>query len=314
MIRFIGYRLLLAVPTIILVTFMVFALMALSPTDPAVALAGDNPTPERLAQLHRLLGLDKPFLVRYADWGWQVLQGNFGVSPVTHQSVISDLMFRLPITLSMLLLAIVFALVFSVVFGTLAALYRGGIVDWLTNAIANVLLAIPPFVAAVLLVLLLSVAHPLFPATGYATLTAGVVPFFKFMTLPAISLAVIPAALLTRQVRGALIDAMEEDYVRTARAKGLRTWVVTGKHAAKNAAVPVVTVLGLLVAQMVGSAVVVERIFAIPGLGSLSVDSVLNGDLVSIQGLVVLVAVIVIVVNLLVDMSYGYFNPKLRSR
>src|SRR5690348_18276882 len=128
MIRFIGYRLLLAVPTIILVTFMVFALMALSPTDPAVALAGDNPTPERLAQLHRLLGLDKPFLVRYADWGWQVLQGNFGVSPVTHQSVISDLMFRLPITLSMLLLAIVFALVFSVVFGTLAALYRGGIV------------------------------------------------------------------------------------------------------------------------------------------------------------------------------------------
>ncbi|TYL55893.1 ABC transporter permease [Nocardioides sp. BGMRC 2183] len=314
MIRFVGYRLLLAVPTIVLVTFLVFALMALSPADPAVAIAGDDATPEQLAQVRHDLGLDDPFLIRYADWGWQALQGNLGVSPVTHQSVLSDLQFRLPITLSLLLLALVFSIVIGVLLGTLAALNRGGVIDWVANGVTNLLMAVPPFVAATLLVLMLAVARPLFPATGYATVTAGVGPYLTYMTLPALALAVIPAALLMRQVRGALIDAMEEDYVRTARAKGLRTWTVVGKHAAKNAAIPVVTVLGLLIAQMLGGAVVVEKIFAIPGLGSASVESVLTGDLVTLQGLVLVVALVVIVVNLLVDASYGYFNPKLRTR
>ncbi|MFC0863160.1 ABC transporter permease [Sphaerimonospora cavernae] len=314
MIRFIGKRLLLAVPTVVLVTFLVFVLMELSPTDPAVALAGDNPTPERLAELRHMLGLDRPFLERYFDWGLHALQGDLGTSPVTHQSVISDLMARLPITASLVLLSMIFTLVIGVGLGTIAALKKGGIVDWITNSIANLLMAIPPFVAAMLLVLFLAISNPIFPATGYATLGAGLGLWLEFMTLPALSLAIIPAALLTRQVRGALVDALEEDYVRTARAKGLRRTMVVGKHTAKNAAIPVVTVLGLVVTQMVGGAVVVESIFAIPGLGSVSVDSVLKGDLVTLQGLVLLVAVAVTVVNLLVDASYGYFNPRLRTR
>ncbi|WP_231123661.1 ABC transporter permease [Nocardioides sambongensis] len=175
-------------------------------------------------------------------------------------------------------------------------------------------MAIPPFVAAVLLVLLLAIAYPLFPATGYAQLSDGIGAWLEFMTLPALALAAVPAALLTRQVRGALIDAMEEDYVRTARAKGLRKGPIVAKHAAKNAAVPVVTVVGLVVTQMIGGAVVVERVFGIPGLGSVSVESVLTGDLITLQGLVLVTALVVITVNLLVDMSYGYFNPRLRTR
>jgi peptide/nickel transport system permease protein len=313
MIRFVGQRLLMAVPTIVLVTFLVFVLMELSPTDPAVALAGDNPTPERLAEVRAALGLDEPFLQRYLEWGLNALTGDLGTSPVTHQSVLSDLMFRLPITASLVLLAMIFAIVIGVGLGTVAALKRGGLVDWLANSVANLLLAVPPFVAAILLVLFLAVMNPLFPATGFADLGAGVAPWLQFMTLPALSLAIIPAALLTRQVRGALIDALEEDYIRTARAKGLRKWRVVTKHAAKNAAVPAVTVLGLVVTHMFGGAVVVEKIFAIPGLGSVSVDSVLTGDLVTLQGMVLLVAVLVTVVNLLVDASYGYFNPRLRT-
>lgn len=314
MTRFIGKRLLLAVPTIILVTLLVFVLMELSPTDPAAALAGDNPTPERLAELHHMLGLDRPFLTRYLEWGWNALRGDFGVSPVTHQSVMSDLMFRLPITASLVILAMLFSVVMGVGLGTIAALNKGGVVDWIMNSIANLLMAIPPFVAAVLLVLFLAIMSPVFPATGYASISAGVGPWLQFTTLPALSLAIIPGALLTRQVRGALIDALEEDYVRTARAKGLRRRMVVGKHAAKNAAVPVVTVLGLVFTSMFGGAVVVEKIFAIPGLGSVSVESVLNGDLITLQGLVLLVAVLVTAVNLLVDASYGYFNPRLRTR
>ena len=314
MTRFIGKRLLLAIPTIILVTLLVFVLMELSPTDPAAALAGDNPTPERLAELHHMLGLDRPFFTRYLEWGWNAIRGDFGVSPITHQSVMSDLMFRLPITASLVVLALLFSLVMGVVLGTVAALNKGGAVDWIMNSIANLLMAIPPFVAAVLLVLFLAIMSPVFPATGYANMSAGIGPWLQFSTLPALSLAIIPGALLTRQVRGALVDALEEDYVRTARAKGLRGRMVAGKHAAKNAAVPVVTVLGLVVTNMFGGAVVVEKIFAIPGLGSVSVESVLNGDLITLQGLVLLVAVLVTLVNLLVDASYGYFNPRLRTR
>jgi peptide/nickel transport system permease protein len=314
MIRFIGKRLLLAVPTIVLVTLLVFVLVELSPTDPAAALAGDDPTPQRLAEIRHTLGLDRSFTTRYLDWGRHALQGNLGVSPITHQPVLSDLLFRLPVTASLVLLALLFSVVVGVGLGTIAALNRGGIVDWITNGIAGLLMAIPPFVAAVLLVLLLAISWPIFPATGYASLAAGIGPWLRFMTLPALSLAVIPAALLTRQVRGALIDALDEDYARTARAKGLRRRVVVGKHAAKNAAMPVVTVLGFVIIQMFGGAVVVEKIFAIPGIGSLSVDSVLDGDLVTLQGLVLLVAVVVTVVNLVVDASYGYFNPRLRTR
>lgn len=314
MIRFILKRLALAVPTIVLVTAMVFLLMELSPADPVAALAGDNPSPERLAGIRASLGLDQPVYTRYLDWAASALRGDLGTSPIKHQSVVSELMFRIPVTGSLVALALLFSIVMGVVFGTISALKRGGVVDWCVNSIANFLMAIPPFLAAVLLVLLFALTLPLFPAIGYASMGDGLGPWLQYSTLPALALAIIPGALVTRQVRGALIDTMEEDYIRTARAKGLRRAAVVGKHAAKNAAIPVVTVMGLLVTSMFGGAVVVERIFGVPGLGSLSVDAVLTGDVVMLQGLVLVVALLVTLVNLLVDASYGYFNPRLRVR
>lgn len=314
MIRFILKRLALAVPTIVLVTAMVFLLMELSPADPVAALAGDNPSPERLAEIRASLGLDQPVYTRYLDWAASALRGDLGTSPIKHQSVVSELMFRIPVTGSLVALALLFSIVMGVVFGTISALKRGGVVDWCVNSIANFLMAIPPFLAAVLLVLLFALTLPLFPAIGYASMGDGLGPWLQYSTLPALALAIIPGALVTRQVRGALIDTMEEDYIRTARAKGLRRAAVVGKHAAKNAAIPVVTVMGLLVTSMFGGAVVVERIFGVPGLGSLSVDAVLTGDVVMLQGLVLVVALLVTLVNLLVDASYGYFNPRLRVR
>ncbi|WP_349307239.1 ABC transporter permease [Rhodococcus sp. IEGM 1379] len=314
MVRFIRQRVLLAIPTILIVTFLVFVLMELSPSDPALALAGDNPTPEKLAEARAALGLDRPMLARYVEYLGNAVRGDFGTSPITHQSVLSDLMFRLPITAALVLLSLIFTVVLGVTLGTLAAVYKGGVVDWFANSVAALLMSVPPFVAGVLLILFLAVSSQMFPATGYATLSDGLVPWLTYMTLPALSLALIPAALLTRQVRSAMVDALEEDYIRTARAKGLRRVTVVGKHAAKNAAVPVVTVLGLVVTQMVGGAVVVEKLFAIPGLGSVSVDAVLTGDLVTLQGLVLFIALVVTAVNLLVDASYGYFNPRLRVR
>lgn len=314
MIRFILKRLALAVPTIVLVTAMVFLLMELSPADPVAALAGDNPSPERLAEIRASLGLDQPVYTRYLDWAASALNGDLGTSPIKHQSVASELMFRIPVTGSLVALALLFSIVMGVVFGTISALKRGGVVDWCVNSIANFLMAIPPFLAAVLLVLLFALTLPLFPAIGYASMGDGLGPWLQYSTLPALALAIIPGALVTRQVRGALIDTMEEDYIRTARAKGLRRAAVVGKHAAKNAAIPVVTVMGLLVTSMFGGAVVVERIFGVPGLGSLSVDAVLTGDVVMLQGLVLVVALLVTLVNLLVDASYGYFNPRLRVR
>lgn len=314
MIRFIGKRLALAVPTIVIVTLMVFLLMELSPTDPVSALAGDNPTPERLAEIRAQLGLDQPVYVRYGEWAANALQGDLGTSPIKHQSVLSELMFRLPVTSSIVLLALIFSMAMGVFFGTVSALNRGGVIDWISNSIANFLMAIPPFLAAILLILLFSLTVPIFPAIGYASIADGLGPWLQYSTLPALALAIIPGALLTRQVRGALIDTMEEDYIRTARAKGLRRAAIVGKHAAKNAALPVVTVMGLLVTSMFGGAVVVEKIFGIPGLGGLSVDAVLTGDVVMLQGIVLVVALVVTVVNLLVDASYGFFNPRLRAR
>jgi peptide/nickel transport system permease protein len=309
-----GRRLLLAIPTIILTTFLVFVLMELSPQDPAATLAGENATPEALAEARTVLGLDRPFLERYLAWGWDAIRGNLGVSPISHQDVLTAILTKLPITGSLLLLALIFTLIIGLVLGTAAALNRNKFIDRLSNVVASLLMSLPPFVSGIVLATLFALTFRLFPATGFAPISQGLGPWLQFTTLPALALALIPAALLTRQVRGALVDALEEDYIRTARAKGLSRLSIVGKHAAKNAAIPAVTVLGLAIVQMVSGTVVVEKIFAIPGIGSLSVDTVLTGDLIMLQGIVLVIAVVVTIVNLLVDTSYGLFNPRLRTR
>jgi peptide/nickel transport system permease protein len=314
MLRFVAQRLLTVIPLIVLVMLAVFILVDLAPGDAATVIAGDTASPERIAQIRADLGLDRPWWHRFADFLGGLVHGDLGTSPISNQSVTESVTQRLPITASLLVLATLFAVLIGCVAGTVAALHRNGIVDRVVNGAAALLMALPGFVVGIILVLSFALEFPLFPATGYATIGEGMSTWLYYMTLPALALSGVPAAQIARQTRGALIDALEEDYIRTARAKGLRARWVLGKHAAKNAAVPVITILGVLVGALIGGAVIIERVFAIPGLGSLSVEAVLNRDLPTLQGVVLVSAVAVIFLNLLVDISYGYFNPQVRAR
>jgi peptide/nickel transport system permease protein len=314
LLQFIGRRLLTVVPLLILVTLAVFLLLDLAPGDAATTIAGDDASAERIAQIRAELGLDQPLLVRFGEFLAGVFQGDLGSSPITGQEVSDVLLQRLPISLSLVGLAMVFAFVIGCTAGTVAALHRNGWVDRVVNGISALFMAVPSFVVGIVLVLVFALTLSWFPATGYAPLSEGIGPWLQFTTLPALALAGVPAAQIARQTRGALIDALEEDYIRTARAKGLRKPLIVGKHAAKNAAIPVITVMGVLLGALIGGSVVIERVFAIPGIGSLSVDAVLSRDLPTLQGVVLVSAIAVIFLNLLVDVAYGYLNPQVRIR
>ena len=307
-------RILFAVPTVLILMFVVFLLADLAPADPAQRIAGENATPEQVAEVRERLGLDDPLLTRYVTYVGNAVQGDFGESVISRQSVLDDLLARVPVTLSLVSLSLFFAIVVSLVLGMLAAMRKGTIVDTAISGFASLLMSLPSFLSGLLLILGLAIIYPILPATGYATPADGVLPWLTYTTLPALALALVPSALMTRHIRGALLDTLDEDYIRTARAKGLRFKTVVGKHAEKNAAVPVVTILSLEVVHMVGNTVVVERLFAMPGIGALGVDSVTNGDLVTLQGLVLFVALVVTAVNLLADISYGFLNPRLAKR
>lgn len=314
MLIYITKRLLLAVPTLLVLMFALFVLVQLSPADPARVVAGDNATPEQVAEVRAQMGIDDPLLERYWRYLTSAVQGDLGDSLVSGQPVLANLFDRLPVTLSLVALAIVLTVLISTVLGTLAALNPGRWIDTVTSGIATLLMTMPSFLSALLLVLVFAIQAQVLPAVGYAMPSDGFLEWLRFAILPATSLALVPAALLARQIRGALRESMQADYVRTARAKGMSDGVVVAKHAARNAAIPVVTVLGLEAVYMIGGTVVIERLFAIPGIGSLGVDSVLNGDLITLQGLVLFVGVVVLAVNLLVDLTYGYFDPKLVTR
>lgn len=314
MLIYITKRLLLAVPTLLVLMFALFVLVQLSPADPARVVAGDNATPEQVAEVRAQMGIDDPLLERYWRYLTSAVQGDLGDSLVSGQPVLANLFDRLPVTLSLVALAIVLTVLISTVLGTLAALNPGRWIDTVTSGIATLLMTMPSFLSALLLVLVFAIQAQVLPAVGYAMPSDGLLEWLRFAILPATSLALVPAALLARQIRGALRESMQADYVRTARAKGMSDGVIVAKHAARNAAIPVVTVLGLEAVYMIGGTVVIERLFAIPGIGSLGVDSVLNGDLITLQGLVLFVGVVVLAVNLLVDLTYGYFDPKLVTR
>jgi peptide/nickel transport system permease protein len=311
---FIGRRLLTVVPLLLLVAFAVFLLLELAPGDAATAIAGEDASAERIAQIRAELGLDQPLWERFMDFVAGVVRGDLGTSPLSGQEVSDALAQRLSISLSLIALAMLFAIVIGCAAGTVAALHRNGWVDRVVNGIAALFMAVPSFVVGIILVLLFALTLSWFPATGYAPLSEGVGPWLEFTTLPALALAGVPAAQIARQARGAMIDALEEDYIRTARAKGLQKRWIVGKHAAKNAAIPVITVMGVLLGNLIGGSVIIERVFAIPGIGSLSVEAVLNRDLPILQGVVLVSAIAVIFLNLLVDVAYGYLNPQVRVR
>ncbi|WP_127783185.1 ABC transporter permease [Rhodococcus sp. X156] len=313
MLRYSGKRLLTAIPLLLVVPLLIFFLIDLSPGDPAVILAGENPTPERLAAIRESLQLDHNVFIRYLDWVGGVLQGDLGMSYISNQTV-SDLLFRrMGTTMSLVLFAMVVAVLVGAILGTVASLRPGGIVDRAVNVIASIAIAIPAFWFGLVLVAIFAVSLRALPASGFSPLSEGFTPWIRHLVLPGIALGLLPAAEVTLQLRASLVQVLKSDYVLNARAKGLSPVSVVIKHGMKNALIPVATVLGIRVSEVLGGAVTIEIIYNMPGLGSMAVEAVQNRDIPVLLGFVLFTTVVVVLVNLVVDISYGYFNPKVRA-
>ncbi|MES1926054.1 ABC transporter permease [Salinisphaera sp. T31B1] len=312
MLKILISRIAAAVPLLAIISFLIFSLIVLIPGDPAVSLAGQNPTPAQIAAIRDTLGLNEPFLVRYWHWVSGLLQGDLGHSLFSSQPVWVDITARLPTTVSLVGLCMLIAVVLGVALGAVAGLRAGSWMDRAATVLASIGVAVPYFWVGMLLIMTLSVTYPLFPSVGYVPLTQDPWQWFRHLALPAFALSLTPSAIIARQTRASLVTVMSEDYIRTARAKGLSPVRIVVKHALKNAALPVITVFGIEMSRLLGSTVVIEQLFSLPGIGKLAYDAVFNRDFPVVQGVVLVAAGMVIFINILVDVSYAYFNPRVR--
>jgi peptide/nickel transport system permease protein len=312
--KFFLWRVLSTVPVVFVVTFVVFGLILLIPGDPAITIAGPDATPEQIETIREGLGLNRPFIIQYVDWLGSALQGDLGTSLFTSRPVTTSIMESLPVTLTLTVTAIVISLLISVPLAIVSATRRGGWIDRVATVTSSIGIALPSFWLGLMLVLLFSITLGWLPATGYVPLAQDPAAWLRHILLPALTLGVAAAAESTRQLRGSIIEVLQQDYVRTARAKGMRTRKVIGKHVLKNASVPLVTVIGLQVTLLLGGAIVVEQVFGVPGLGQVAISAVTTRDLPVIQGVVLVAVLVAMLSNLLVDLTYGYLNPKVRAR
>jgi peptide/nickel transport system permease protein len=294
------------------VSILVFSFDSLIPGDPALVLAGESASAEDIERTRELLGLNRPLAERYLDWAANALRGDFGRSLYSTRSVGEEIGARLPVTLSLLALALLIGLAFGVSAGIAAALNRGKPLDRALVLLASVGVALPNFWLGMLFVVAFAIHWRLLPATGYTPFTENPVDWLRHLVLPAVALSTGPAAELTRQVRGSVIDILQRDFVRTAIAKGLPRRMVIGKHVLKNTGVTVATVTGIQMSVLLGASVVVEQVFGLPGIGGLIVESVFARDLPIVQGIVLVTTVLILASSLLVDLSYAYFNPKMQ--
>lgn len=313
MIKFLLRKLAMALPLLIVVPFLVFAMIDLVPGDPAAILAGENADPAQIEAVREKLNLDAALLVRYGEWLLNAVQGDLGASFTSGASVIDLLGRSLGATLSLVAFALLIAVVLGVSLAVLAAARPYGPLDRAISAGAALAIAMPTFWLALLLVSLLAIQVPLFPSFGYVPPGDGLGEWVAHLVLPALALSVLPAAELVMQLRSSLLSTMTTDYVLNARAKGMPPSSVMFKHGMKNALVPVVTVFGFRVAEILGGTVAIEFIFNISGLGRLALDAVQARDIPVVLGFVLFSTLVVVVVNFLVDLSYGYLSPKVRA-
>ena len=313
MLRLFGTRLLMTIPLLLVVSFLIYSLIVLVPGDPAVALAGQNPSPDQIEAVRERLGLNDPFLVQYWHWLSDALRGNLGKSLFTNEDVWSSILGRVPVTLSLTFLALLLAAILGLTLGMIAGLHPGSWIDRLATVGASIGVALPYFWVGMILVLIFAINNRILPATSYVPLTTSPIEWFKHLIIPALALAIAPMAVIARQTRAAVATIMTEDYIRTADAMGLSPTRVIVKHALKNAAVPVVTVFGIEANRLIGGTVVIEQLFVLPGLGQLAYQSVFARDFPMVQGVLLFTAALVLLINLTVDVSYGYFNPKIRT-
>jgi peptide/nickel transport system permease protein len=312
--RFILGRLLAIVPVLVLVTAGVFFLIHLTPGDPIDAMMAESADPSVKAALSRQLGLDQPIHVQYLRWMGRVLHGDLGRSIRNNQPVIEDVGHRIRPSIELALLAILIALVVAFPLGILSAARRNTPVDGAGTTFALIGICMPNFLIALLLIFLFGVTLRWLPVSGYTDPLEDPVNGLRSLTLPAITLGLALGAVITRTLRSSLIEALSEDYVRTGRAKGLPEGAIVGRHALKNSLIPVVTVLGLQLGGLIGGAVITEYVFALPGVGRLVVDAVFARDYPLVQGVVLLIALAYIATNLLVDLVYGFLDPRIRYR
>jgi peptide/nickel transport system permease protein len=312
MLSFLGRRLLSTIPVLLIVSVLVFLLLRLTPGDPAQLLAGDQATAEQVAQIRASLGLDRSIVEQYLVWLAHVFRGDLGQSFYYKADVVSLIGQRLEPTLSLAAITIVVAVLVSVPLGVLAAWRSGGWLDRALMGFSVLGFSVPVFVLAYLLIWLLSMKLGWLPVQGYQRLSGGVGPWLYQLVLPAITLSVIYIALIARVTRASVLETLGEDYIRTARAKGLPESKVLLRHALANAAVPIVTVIGIGIALLIGGVVVTESVYAIPGLGRLTVDAVLARDFPTIQGVILFFSFVYVLVNLLVDLTYVIFDPRIR--
>jgi peptide/nickel transport system permease protein len=305
-------RIAATLPVMAVVAAVVFSLLALSPGDPALVLAGETATAEEVAQVRAALGLDRPFLVRFAEWAGGVLRGDLGQSLFFGRPVLDLIGQRTGPTVALSLLSMLVALVLALPLGVVAAWRAGRAPDRLAMGFAVVGFSLPVFVLGYLLIFLFSVRLGLLPVQGYRPLAEGLWPFLRHLILPALTLGLVYAALIARITRAAMIEVLAQDYMRTARAKGLGVWAMLVGHGLRNAAMPIVTIVGIGFGMLISGVVVTETVFNIPGIGRLTVDAILRRDYPVIQGVVLVFSGVYVLINLAVDLSYGLIDPRVR--
>ena len=304
-------RLILMIPVAFLVTVGVFMLIHLSPGDPALIILGEDRSPEAIAEVHRELGLDKPLYVQYVIWLGRAVHGDLGRSITTQEPVLTAITERLPATLELGITALIWSLIVAIPLGTIAAVRRGSIADRLATGITVAGVSIPNFVIGIVMIFALSVSLRMFPFGGYVPFTADPLDSLHHVILPAIALGTAGAAINMRFTRSSMIEVLNHDYIRTARAKGASWRRVVFLHALKNALIPVVTIVGLQIGGIIEGAVVTETVFTWPGVGRLAVEAIGERDYTVVQGIVLFAAFSYMVANLLVDLVYGWLDPRI---
>ncbi|MDP9096644.1 MAG: ABC transporter permease [Pseudomonadota bacterium] len=333
MLSYIARRIVATIPVMAIVALFVFSLLYLAPGDPAAIIAGDQASPADVDRIRAGLGLDRPFLVRFIEWLWNVLRGDLGTSIFTNLPVSTMIQQRLEPTISLMILTLILSIGLAVPMGVLAAWKHGTWIDRVIMMFAVFGFSIPVFVVGYLMAYVFAldglgmadfatawfgqaagdrVASMLLPVQGYTPLARGVGPWLSNLVLPAFTLGGVYIALIARITRATMLEVLSQDYIRTARAKGVGNSTILFLHALKNAAVPIVTVIGIGIALLIGGAVVTESVFAIPGLGRLVVDAILRRDYPIIQGVVLMFSFVYVLVNLGVDLVYSLVDPRIR--
>ncbi len=305
-------RILATIPVMAVVAIFVFLLLHLSPGDPAAVIAGDYASPGDIVKIRERLGLNDPIYIQFGRWIGHLAQGDLGISIFSNLPVSKLILQRVEPTLMLALTTIVFAIVLAVPMGVLAAWKAGSIIDRGTMIFAVLGFSVPVFVIGYVLMYVFSIQLKWLPVQGYVSYTEGFWPFFSRLIRPSVALGTIYIALIARITRASVLDVLTEDYIRTAHAKGLKSSVVLMRHALKNAAVPIVTIIGIGIALLIGGVVVTESVFNIPGLGRLTVDSILRRDYPIIQGIILIFAGVYVLINVLVDISYTFLDPRVR--